>query len=51
MSKYFMHLAFEGLGAAGGYYARSFCRHAWHRIALTVVWTALATGILVTQIG
>jgi hypothetical protein len=48
---YIEHLSFEGLAALGGYYARGFCKHTWHRIALAVAWSMVATFLLVSVIG
>jgi len=48
---YVTHLGFEGLAAVGGYYARGFCKHTWHRVLVAVLWSMVATALLVTVIG
>lgn len=48
---YFLHLIFEGCAAVGGYYARAFCKHRWHRIAVAIAWSMLTTLILVKIVG
>lgn len=48
---YLSHLGFEGLAALGGYYARGFCQHRWHRILVAVLWSMTATLLLVSLLG
>ena len=50
-SVYFVHLLFEGCAAVGGYYARAFCKHRWHRIAVAVTWSMVTTFVLVQIVG
>jgi hypothetical protein len=51
LKNYFLHLSFEGVAAVGGYYARAFCPHRWHRVTVAVVWSMVTTLILVNAIG
>jgi hypothetical protein len=48
---YITHLGFESLAALGGYYARGFCKHRWHRILVAGLWSMAATALLVTIVG
>lgn len=48
---YFLHLFFEGIAAVGGYYARSFCKHTWHRVLVAVVWSMITTLVLINMVG
>jgi hypothetical protein len=50
-TNYLTHLAFEGLAALGGYYARGFCKHAWHRVMVAIVWSMVSTYLLVSVVG
>jgi hypothetical protein len=51
LSAYFLHLIFEGAATVGGYYARGFCKHPWHRWLLGFVWSLVATAALVAIVG
>lgn len=48
---YITHLGFEALAALGGYYARGFCKHRWHRILVATLWSMVATALLITIVG
>ena len=48
---YVQHLYFEFIAGLGGYWAATFCKHAWHRITLFLVIDALCTLALVTLVG
>jgi hypothetical protein len=48
---YIRHLFFDGLGDAGGYYAATFCKHKWHRVAIAIVIGLVTTLALVSLIG
>ena len=50
-SVYLAHLLFEGCAAVGGYYARAFCKHRWHRVAVAVIWSMVTTFVLVQIVG
>lgn len=51
LTDYLLHVGFEGVASAGGYYARGYCRHTWHRVTLAIVWTLVTTAALVALIG
>ena len=51
LTNYLVHLSFEGLAAVGGYYARGFCKHTWHRVTVAVIWSMVATALLVSIVG
>lgn len=48
---YVQHYYFDGIAGLGGYWASTFCEHAWHRIALFLTIDALCTLALVTLVG
>jgi hypothetical protein len=51
LADYLLHLGFEGLAAVGGYIARGFCQHTWHRVGVAIVWSMAATALLVSFVG
>ena len=48
---YGLHLIFEGMATIGGFYARGFCEHTWHKVLVGIIWTMVSTFLLVTLIG
>jgi hypothetical protein len=38
-------------GAGTGYWTRTFCVHAWHRVTLTLVLIAIETVVTVQLVG
>lgn len=48
---YGLHLIFEGMATVGGFYARGFCEHTWHKVLVGIIWTMISTFLLVTLIG
>jgi len=48
---YSQHLYFDGLADAGGFYAASFCKHWYHRLAIAVLFALLTTLALTTLVG
>lgn len=51
LSDFILHLGFESCATCGGYYARGFCKHTWHRITVAVVWSLVTTYALVALVG
>lgn len=48
---FIQHLFLDGLATGGGYYARSFCEHWYHRVAIGVAIWIVSTVLLVTLVG
>ncbi len=48
---YVQHMYFEFIAGLGGYWAATFCKHMWHRIALFMAIDAACTLALVTMVG
>lgn len=48
---FLQHLFFDGIGMVGGYYARGFCQHWWHRWIVGAIFWVSSTLLLVTLVG
>ena len=51
MTTYVLHFLIGLMGAGAGWYARGFCRHAHHRVMLTLMLVAVETVATVSIIG
>jgi hypothetical protein len=48
---YVQHLWLDSIGAAGAYYAATFCSHWYHKIPIAIAFDLGSTFLLVTLIG
>jgi hypothetical protein len=48
---YCQHLYWDFTAGLGGYYAATFCKHAWHRWAIMIAIDLFCTLVLVTLVG
>lgn len=48
---FIQHLFFDSIAAAGGWYARKFCSHMWHKVVVVTLFTLVSTLLLVTLVG
>ncbi len=51
LATFVKHLGIDGIGALGGYYARGFCKHPSHRLAVGVFFWLASTFLLVSLVG